>query len=298
MVKRITSIVLSFIVLVMSFNPMMLKVNAYSAAYELPSLTGNQAIDTANIASSQIGYTFSNGTVYGEWWTGVTNWGVDYTKSGWCGMFACWCANKAGAGLNIAYNKNGASPSLLLDWYKNNATYDLSFSSSPKAGDFLFFGTSGGAAQHVAIVTGYNSSTNIVSFVGGNQGSGVGKVSRSSCSWKSGTTWGTQYVIGYGRPKYSNNEPDNSIRISFNANGGSCGTSSKSISAGGKIGTLPTPVRTGYDFAGWYVDGGYELDPVNSSTTFSESTTLYAYWANRQFSGNKLTFDTNGGSLP
>ena len=124
--KRLLSFVLAVLMIVCLFPVQ--QASAYSDAYSLPSLTGNQAVDTANIAKSQLGYTYDGGTVYGAWWNGVTNWGVDYTQAGWCAIFVCWCANKAGAGLGIAYDKNGASPGYLFDWLKNNACYDTSFS--------------------------------------------------------------------------------------------------------------------------------------------------------------------------
>ena len=198
--KRLLSFVLAVLMIVCLFPVQ--QASAYSDAYSLPSLTGNQAVDTANIAKSQLGYTYDGGTVYGAWWNGVTNWGVDYTQAGWCAIFVCWCANKAGAGLGIAYDKNGASPGYLFDWLKNNARYDTSFSTAPQAGDFIFFGNSSGGVEHVAVVTGYDASAGRVYLVGGNQGNGVGAVTSSSCRWASGSTWGSQYILGYGRPNY------------------------------------------------------------------------------------------------
>ena len=198
--KRRLSFVLAVLMIVCLFPVQ--QASAYSDAYSLPSLTGNQAADTANIAKSQLGYTYDGGTVYGAWWNGVTNWGVDYTQAGWCAIFVCWCANKAGAGLGIAYDKNGASPGYLFDWLKNNARYDTSFSTAPQAGDFIFFGNSSGGVEHVAVVTGYDVSAGRVYLVGGNQGNGVGAVTSSSCRWASGSTWGSQYILGYGRPNY------------------------------------------------------------------------------------------------
>ena len=198
--KRRLSFVLAVLMIVCLFPVQ--QASAYSDAYSLPSLTGNQAVDTANIAKSQLGYTYDGGTVYGAWWNGVTNWGVDYTQAGWCAIFVCWCANKAGAGLGIAYDKNGASPGYLFDWLKNNARYDTSFSTAPQAGDFIFFGNSSGGVEHVAVVTGYDASAGRVYLVGGNQGNGVGAVTSSSCRWASGSTWGSQYILGYGRPNY------------------------------------------------------------------------------------------------
>lgn len=197
--KRIVSFCLVILMFYAMLPQITVSVRAYSNAYNLPDLTGNTAHDVANIAKSQVGYTFDNGTIYGEWWNSVTNWGVDYTKSPWCGMFACWCANQAGVGLNVAYDKNSAGVSYLLNWIKNNASYDLSFSSYPQIGDYIFFGDSAGNPGHVAIVTGYNSNTRTVSFVGGNQG---GAVTSETCSWTNGSKWGSQYVLGYGRPGY------------------------------------------------------------------------------------------------
>lgn len=78
--------------------------------------------------------------------------------------------------------------------------------------------------------------------------------------------------------------------ISFDANGGSCGTASKSINKGDAVGTLPTPERTYYSFDGWFTANG---TPVSASTTFTENTTLYAYWERQTCT---IYFDANGGS--
>ncbi len=70
----------------------------------------------------------------------------------------------------------------------------------------------------------------------------------------------------------------NLVTITFNANGGSCSTSSKTCASEGSIGSLPTPIRDGYEFVGWYTaaSGGTK---VTASTIFSSNTTLYARWA-------------------
>ena len=70
-----------------------------------------------------------------------------------------------------------------------------------------------------------------------------------------------------------------SIKVTFNANGGSCSTASKNVTKGSTYGTLPTPTRSGYSFNGWFTaaSGGTK---VTSSTTVSASSnhTLYAQW--------------------
>ena len=70
-----------------------------------------------------------------------------------------------------------------------------------------------------------------------------------------------------------------SYTVYFNANGGSVSTTSKTVTKGGTYGTLPTPTRSGYTFAGWYTasSGGTR---VYSTTKFTRSSnqTLYAHW--------------------
>lgn len=71
----------------------------------------------------------------------------------------------------------------------------------------------------------------------------------------------------------------NSYTVTFNANGGTTPTASKSVTYGSTYGTLPTPTRNGYKFLGWYTNatGGTK---ITSSTTVSitAAQTLYAHW--------------------
>ena len=86
-----------------------------------------------------------------------------------------------------------------------------------------------------------------------------------------------------------------SYTVSFDANGGSVSTTSKSVTYGGTYGTLPTPTRTGYTFDGWYTaaSGGTK---ITSSTTvnLTANQTLYAHWTAKTFT---VTFNANGGSV-
>ena len=69
----------------------------------------------------------------------------------------------------------------------------------------------------------------------------------------------------------------NKINVILDANGGMVSKKSLSIKKGTKIGSLPTPTRSGYTFNGWYSkkSGG---SVVNSSTKFNKNTTIYAHW--------------------
>lgn len=74
--------------------------------------------------------------------------------------------------------------------------------------------------------------------------------------------------------------------VTFNANGGSVSTSSKTLSYGDAIGTLPTPTRDYYTFNGWYTaaSGGTK---ITTSTVFSGSSnvTVYAQWTQNSVLG-------------
>ena len=71
--------------------------------------------------------------------------------------------------------------------------------------------------------------------------------------------------------------------VTFNANGGSVSTTS-TTTKDGKLESLPTPTRGGYDFLGWYTekDGG---EKVITDTVFTKDTTIYAHWQKESSSG-------------
>lgn len=83
-------------------------------------------------------------------------------------------------------------------------------------------------------------------------------------------------------------------KVTFNANGGSVTTTSKTVTKGSTYGTLPTPTRTGYTFDGWYTKatGGTK---VTSSTTVSltANQTLYAHWTAKTYT---VSYNANGGT--
>jgi len=86
------------------------------------------------------------------------------------------------------------------------------------------------------------------------------------------------------------------VTVSFDANGGSVSPDSTSRYTGNTYGTLPTPVRSGYTFEGWYTSakGGTK---ITANTTVSASTdhTLYAHW--EILPEITVLFDANGGSV-
>ena len=85
-------------------------------------------------------------------------------------------------------------------------------------------------------------------------------------------------------------------RLTFNANGGTCGTASKTVTYNDYYGFLPTPVRRGYTFLGWYTAaiGGTQILASHRYDT-ADDTTVYAHW---QVNSYRVTYDywTNGGT--
>lgn len=66
------------------------------------------------------------------------------------------------------------------------------------------------------------------------------------------------------------------VNVIFDADRGSVAVSSREAVCGSPLGALPTPVRAGYVFAGWYLNGA----PVNESTVIAseEDVHLIARW--------------------
>ena len=87
------------------------------------------------------------------------------------------------------------------------------------------------------------------------------------CNWTSDTTLYAHWTAA-------------SYTVTFDGNGGTCSTASKSVTYDGAYGDLPTPTREGYTFAGWWTatSGGSQ---ITSTTTvaITAAQTLYAHWA-------------------
>ena len=80
------------------------------------------------------------------------------------------------------------------------------------------------------------------------------------------------------------------ITITFNYQGGSGSPSSKSITPGDQIGTLPSASLGTYNFVGWYYGVNGSGGQVSQFTTFNSNDTLYAYYE------STVVFNANGGT--
>lgn len=82
------------------------------------------------------------------------------------------------------------------------------------------------------------------------------------------------------------------IKITFDANGGTCAQSSKEFVYGQTIGPLPTSTKVGHTFLGWWTeqDGG---EKILTSFVVKTACTIYAHWEARTYT---ITFDATGGT--
>jgi len=74
----------------------------------------------------------------------------------------------------------------------------------------------------------------------------------------------------------------NTYTVTFNPNGGTCSTESKSIKYDSTYGTLPIPVYVGHIFDGWFTapSSGSQYTE-NSTVSVTSNTTLYAHWTDK-----------------
>ena len=83
--------------------------------------------------------------------------------------------------------------------------------------------------------------------------------------------------------------------VTFDANGGTCGTASAEYAAGKAYGSLPEAQKAEWTFVGWWTGKAGGMQVTAESVATEEATrTLYARWAQIQ----TVTFNANGGTCP
>lgn len=125
---------------------------------------------------------------YPNWYNGKKN------GYAWCDMFVDWCFltafgyTKALSLLCQPEKSCGAGCTYSAQYYKNKGQF---YTSNPKAGDQIFFGTSISNCSHTGIVEKVDSS-----YVYTIEGNTSNQVARRTYALNNST------IVGYGRPKY------------------------------------------------------------------------------------------------
>jgi len=88
----------------------------------------------------------------------------------------------------------------------------------------------------------------------------------------------------------------NAYTVTFDAQGGTVDPAEKTATYDSAYGDLPTPVRTGYAFAGWWTGTNGTGNAVATATnvTTAADHTLYAAWRANVYT---VTFDAQGGTV-
>jgi uncharacterized repeat protein (TIGR02543 family) len=82
--------------------------------------------------------------------------------------------------------------------------------------------------------------------------------------------------------------------VIFDATGGTVSPAFGITGVGGKLAFLPTPVKTGYTFVGWFTTAAVDGTEVTTNTVFGVKTTIYARWTLTFY---EITFNPTGGTV-
>lgn len=249
--------------------------NGGTGSMSTSSATYGSAFTTRQNAFSRTGYTFNgwneaangSGTAWSLTSAGVyeagKSWTWTYTKN--ITLYAQWKINSYY--LDVNHTLDGASMSNSLT--SNVGTFDVAIGGSvvsDNVGDYYAqhnYGTSY-SVQDIKAKTGYTARTSTQK----------GTIPASNKSVV--LAWTT-----------------NSYTLTYDPNGGTCSTASKSVKYQAAYGTLPTPSRVGYTFNGWYTAKSGGAKVTAKTTMAAANTTIYAQWTIIQYT---ISYNANGGS--
>ncbi len=94
-----------------------------------------------------------------------------------------------------------------------------------------------------------------------------------------GTINGNEFTMGDEDSTVTANYEAKTFSVTFNANGGTTPTASKTVTYDSTYGELPTPTYEGYEFLGWFTaqENGTEVKDT-TKVALSDNQTLYAQW--------------------
>ncbi|MDR1766909.1 MAG: InlB B-repeat-containing protein [Propionibacteriaceae bacterium] len=93
------------------------------------------------------------------------------------------------------------------------------------------------------------------------------------------TTDSTSDSKSQSKPKADAKKSKKKAKVAFNVNGGQAlAKSAKTVKAGAKLGSLPTPKRVHHTFLGWYTKPTGGVKATSATKAKAGKTTLYAHW--------------------
>lgn len=205
------------------------------------------------------------GYQFGGWYTDNTYKNkVSEIRKGSTGninLYARWIAYS----YTVVFNSNCENEKTITEGFSYGTYKNLTKNSFKNAGK-IFKGWSRDRNAEVAEYTDKQLVCNIIS-----------PANNSSQSVTLYAVWGTEYDI--------------TLHYSYNENGKE--KTSKLSYAPGSVTELPTPVRNGYDFKGWYTSSTFKTKAQIKSSTKGDKD-FYAYWVK---SAVNIKYDGNGADL-
>jgi uncharacterized repeat protein (TIGR02543 family) len=198
------------------------------------------------------------------------------TKTGY--TFGGWSDGTDIFSVGNAFTVGASSKSFIAEWIANvyTQTYDWQggISSTPKTSDNYTVGSSA-LVLPTAVGSGYSKDG--YDFAGWSTNPAAS--ADSAVSSITPTADDVLYAIW----------DDGNYTLSYDAQGGSAGSGLGTVARTYSV-TLPTPVREGFVFLGWYTaaSGGSLLGVSGASYTPTASTTFYARWVQRSLFGVDL----------
>ena len=147
------------------------------------------------LARTQIGYreTGNNLTKYNEWLGRIPGYPHNGFGYPWCHSFLSWLLAQTD---NASAGPRTAGCAVGVAWFRTRGRYH----STPRVGDFVYFGA--GGATHVELVIGVSSSS--ITTIGGNTGGSLnGAYFNGDGVYQKSISRSSTRIHGYGRPDYA-----------------------------------------------------------------------------------------------
>lgn len=204
-----------------------------------------------------------------------------YKFKGWDTQYSASTARYApGDNISISWVADDGNITLYAVWAaKYTVTFNANGGTTPTASKEVVNGETYGTLP-TPTYTGYNFDGWFTAQTGGTQITSSTTVNLSANQ----TLWAHWTIKTY--------------TVTFDANGGTTPTASKTVTYGATYGTLPTPTYAGHSFLGWFTEQSAGTQ-VTSSTTVSITAdqTLYAHWDIVMCTVTFLVSPTSTGSI-
>jgi uncharacterized repeat protein (TIGR02543 family) len=235
-----------------------------SPASQTKTVTNGNSLGPSNMPSTptRSGYNFTG------WYTTATSGGNEFTAgttvTGNITVYARWTLDTS-IQYTVTFDADGGSPATQTKTVANSGSVGSSnMPSTPGRSGYIFTGWYTTATSGGSEFTAYTTVTGNITVY---------------------ARWTLDTSIQY--------------TVTFDADGGSPATQTKTVTNGGSLGSsnMPsTPTRSGYNFTGWYTTATSGGSEFTAGTTVSGNMTVYARWTLDTSIQYTVIFDADGGS--